>query len=111
MTVASALPLAGTILEVDAGKDARVKSVCMTIVDDEVVEIRLQPGRCPAFIGAPSAWSVDHLQAPRAKSARRIAGAEQKVAVCGHSRLDDGSSLPGVLPKRPAVRRRDACGA
>ena len=57
VAVASALPLALAVLEIDAREDAAVEAVGMPLVDDEVVEIRLQPARCPALLDGPSAGS------------------------------------------------------
>src|SRR5262249_33884778 len=42
VAVASALPLALAVLEVDAREDVAVEAVGMTLVNDEVVEVGLQ---------------------------------------------------------------------
>ena len=50
MAVASALPLARAVLDVDAGEDTAVEAEGMAVVNDEIVEIGLQPDRCPALL-------------------------------------------------------------
>ena len=55
VAVASAFPLALAVLEVNARKDGAVESESIAIVNDEVVEVGLQPGRCPALFDGPSA--------------------------------------------------------
>src|SRR6266404_1280447 len=58
VAVASAFPRALAVLEIDAREDAAVKAEGMTIVNDEVVEVGLQPDRAPALFDGPSAGSV-----------------------------------------------------
>ena len=108
VAIASALPLALAVLEVDARKDTSVEPEGMALVNDEVVEVRLQPVRRPAFFGGPSARSVRDRNAARAGSSGHAAGADQDVAVRGQSRLHDGDAWPRVLPKVRAVGERDA---
>jgi hypothetical protein len=48
VAVPSALPPAIAILEVDAREDAAVEAEGMALVDDEVIEVGLQPGRAPS---------------------------------------------------------------
>ena len=43
LAIASALPCARAVLEVDGRENAAVEAERVTLVDDEVVEIRLQP--------------------------------------------------------------------
>src|SRR6266404_1966015 len=43
VAVTPALPLARAVLEIDAREDAAVKAKGMTLVNDEIVEVRLQP--------------------------------------------------------------------
>ena len=70
MAVASALPLALAVLEVDASEDAAVESVGMAVVNDEVIEVRLQPGGGPALLGGPSASSLRDREAARSRWCR-----------------------------------------
>ncbi|MBI3679171.1 MAG: response regulator transcription factor, partial [Acidobacteria bacterium] len=58
LAVASALPLALAVLEVDAREYGAVEAEGMAIVNDEVVEVGLQPFRRPALFDGPSAGSV-----------------------------------------------------
>src|SRR5438034_9434293 len=58
VAVSSALPFALAILEVDARQNAAIEAEGMALVNDEVVEIRLQPDRCPELFSGPSARSV-----------------------------------------------------
>ena len=66
MAVASALPLALAVLEVDAREDAAVEAEGMALVNDEVVEVRLQPARRPALLDGPSGRSVRDRDAAHA---------------------------------------------
>ena len=70
MAVASALPLALAVLEVDAREDAAVEAEGMALVNDEVVEVGLQPDRRPALFDGPSAGSVRDRDAARAARCR-----------------------------------------
>ena len=81
VAVASALPLALAVLEVDAREDAAVEAEGMALVNDEVVEVRLQPVRRPALFDGPSAGSVRDRDAAHADAAGHAAGADQDVAV------------------------------
>src|SRR5206468_3530755 len=47
VAVASALPFARAVLEIDAREDAAVEAEGEAFVHDEVVEVRLQPARRP----------------------------------------------------------------
>src|SRR2546426_3815053 len=84
VAVASALPRALAVLEIDAREDAAVEAEGMALVNDEVVEIGLQPGRGPALFDGPSAGAVCDRDAARA--ALR-AGDDQDAAVRGQGRL------------------------
>ena len=53
--VAAALPLALAVLDVDARQDAAVEPERMILVDDEVVEVRLEAARRPPFLDVPTA--------------------------------------------------------
>src|SRR5205814_9320089 len=69
VAVASVLPLALAVLQVDARETAAVEAESMAFVDDEVVEVGLQPDRGPALLDGPSAGSVPdrdttHASAP-----------------------------------------------
>src|ERR1039457_615125 len=108
VAVASALPLARAVLEVDARQDAVVEAEGMALVNHEVVEVWLQPFRGPALFDAPSGGSVRHRDAARAASR---SGADQDVAVSGRGRLHDGDEAwPPVLPEQRAVGVRDTGG-
>src|SRR5688500_8066640 len=52
--VASALPLALAVFEVDGREDAAVETEGMAVVNDEVVEVGLQPDGGPALRGGPA---------------------------------------------------------
>src|SRR5438046_7186202 len=93
----SALPLALAVLEVDARKDAAVEPEGITVMNDEVIEVRLQPGRRPHLLGGPSAWSVRHRQAARADSPAHVARGDQDGAVRSQVRLYAGGGRPSVL--------------
>src|SRR3990172_12634598 len=108
VAVASALPLALSVLEVDAGEDAAVEAEGMAFVNDDVVEVGLQPFRGPAFFDVPSAGSVRDRDAARADSPRGVGGAYQEVAVRDEGRLHDAEARPRMLPKERAVGRRVA---
>ena len=54
MSIASALPLASAIFDVDAREDAAIEAECVAIVNDEVVEVWLQSCRCPPLFHDPS---------------------------------------------------------
>ncbi len=46
------------VVETNACEDAAVEAEGMAMVNDEVVEVRLQPIRGPALFGGPSVGSV-----------------------------------------------------
>src|SRR5258706_1314610 len=50
VAVSSTLPFALTVLEVKAREDAAVEAECVTSVNDEVVEVRLQCCRRPTLL-------------------------------------------------------------
>ena len=50
VAVASALPLALAVLEIDAREVAAVEAKSKVLVNDEVVEVRLQPDRRPTLL-------------------------------------------------------------
>src|SRR5207245_401148 len=86
VAVASTLPLALAVLDVDARQDAAIEAEGMAIVHDEVVEVGLQPVRRPALFGRPSAGSVrdrDAAYADSGAAAESGAGADQDVAARG----------------------------
>src|SRR5712692_10187875 len=105
VAVASALPGALAVLEVDAREDAAVEAEGMAIVHDEVVEVGLQPVRGPALFDRPSAGSTRDRDAARTAA---VANAHQYVAVRGQGGLHDGVAWPGVLPEERAVGERNA---
>ena len=109
VAVASALPLALAVLEVDRRENAAVEAEGMPFVHDEVVEGGLQPVRCPALFHAPSAFSVRDRDADRADpTGAGVHGANEDVALGGESRLHDVASGTRVLPELRAVGGRDA---
>src|SRR5262249_19499688 len=55
VAIAAALPLPRAILQVDAGEDAAVEAVGMSVVHDEIVEVGLQPVGGPALLDGPRA--------------------------------------------------------
>ncbi len=77
----------------------------MAAVNDEVVEVGLQPDRGPALFGGPSAGAVRDREAARAALST---GGDQDAAVRGHGRLHDGEAPPRVLPEPLAIGGRDA---
>jgi len=109
VAVAPALPHALAVLQVDTCEDAAVEAEGMAVVNDEVVEVGLQPGRRPALFGGPAAGSAGDRDAAHAGSPGAAQGAHQDVAIRGHGRLHDaGVRRPRVLPEQPAVGRHDA---
>src|SRR5260370_12764145 len=62
--VASALPLARAVLEVDARESAAVEAVGMAPVHDEVVEVETQPVRRPTLAPPPAPAFVPHPSPP-----------------------------------------------
>ena len=106
VAVASALPLALAVLEVDAREDAAVEAEGMAVVNDEVVEVGLQPDRGPALFGGPSAGSVrdrDAAQSPlpaRRRSSGRRHPRSGPAARCG----SPATGTPRAACRRPARR-------
>src|SRR5687768_13576289 len=49
VAVASPLPVALAIGEIDGREDATVEAERMAVMRDEVIEVRLQSSRCPAL--------------------------------------------------------------
>src|SRR5262249_58913815 len=80
----------------------------MAFVNDEVVEVRLQPGRGPALLDAPSSGTVRDRDAADADFGESGAAADQDVAALDHGRLHDAVDIPLVLPEQLAVGRGDA---
>ena len=68
VAIASALPVKVAVLEVDARDAAACESEGMAIVNDEVVEVGVQPVRGPALLDGPSAGSVRDCNASHAVS-------------------------------------------
>src|SRR5689334_5025893 len=58
VAIAATLPLAPAILEVDARQQAPVEAEGVALVNDKIVEIRLQPNGGPALFHRPSSGSV-----------------------------------------------------
>ena len=56
--ITAALPYTSAVSEVDARENAAIEAEGVPIVNDEVVEERLQPIRRPSFLGAPSTRST-----------------------------------------------------
>ncbi len=106
MAVASALPLALAVLEVDARETGAVKAEGMAFVNDEIIEVGPQPGRRPVFFDGPSVRSLRDRNTAHTFS---FAGADQYIAIIGQGRLyDAGFTRPRVLPEQRAVGRRNA---
>src|SRR5262245_52658110 len=81
----------------------------MLFVNDEIVEVRLESGGCPALFGRPACGSVCDREAANAGfKAQSGAAEDQDVAVWDDGRLHDAVSLPRVLPEQLAVGRGDA---
>src|SRR5256885_4924723 len=76
----------------------------MAVVNDKIIEVGLQPVRCPAFLDAPSAGSSRYTDAAHAA---RVTDAHQDVAIRSHRRLYDGRARPLMFPEHRAVRRCD----
>src|SRR5262245_5876876 len=106
--VASALPLALAVREIDARENVSVETVRVALVHDEVVEVRLQTIRRPALFDAPSTGSVLDAETADAEAAAHRNRVDEEVAVRRHRGLHDGAALPRVLPQHFAVARRDA---
>src|SRR5215471_18287452 len=104
VAVASALPLALAVLEVDAREDAAVEAEGMAFVNDEVVEVGLQPVRRPSRFDGPSAGAVCDPDAARAA----VLAGDQDVAVRRQGRLHNSVARPRVLPEPLAVGQGDA---
>src|SRR6266404_6471674 len=86
VAVTSALPLALAVLEVDASENAADEPETMSVVNDEVIEVGLQPDRRPTLLDGPSAGSSRNRETARAAA---VADADQDVAVRGQGRLHD----------------------
>src|SRR5439155_22091815 len=101
VAVASVLPLALAVLQVDAREKAAVEAEGMTFVNDEVVEIGLQSDRGPALFDGPSARSVPDRDTTHADfgAAEPGAAADEDVTVRSHRRLHDAVARPRVLPE------------
>ena len=100
VAVASALPLARAILEIDAREDVAVEAEGMALVNDEVVEVRLQPGRRPALFDIPSAGFLRDRNAAACRRRRSCAIPLTSMSPSPvSSRLNDRrAALPLVLP-------------
>ena len=79
MSVASAFPTALAVGEIDARQDAPVEAERMAFVDDEIVEVRLEPGRRPALLDAPSFGTVGYRDPADARSEERRVGKECRL--------------------------------
>ena len=77
-------------------------------MDDEVVEVGLEPDRGPLLLDGPAARAAPDGEAAQTLA---LAGAHQQVAVRGLGGLHDGVAGPGVLPEHRAVRRVDGEGS
>ena len=55
IAVASTLPLALTVGKIDAREDGAVKTECVALMDDEIVEVGLEASGCPALGYCPLA--------------------------------------------------------
>ncbi len=80
-------------------------------MNDEVVEVGLQPLRHPSLFGSPSARSVCHGETTRPDSSAVASSADEDGTVRDLGRLYHGSAWPRVLPQQRAVGRSKAGGA
>src|SRR5437667_9404186 len=87
------------VLKVNAREDVAVEAEGMTLVNDEVVEVGLQPVRGPALFDGPSALAVRDRKPARAQSAHHAHRVDQNAAIRRESRLDDRTAFPRVLPQ------------
>src|SRR5262249_5089551 len=97
------------ILQVDAGEDAAVEAVGMSVVHDEIVEVGLQPVGGPALLDGPRAWAIAGCMREReTANATALADTHQNVTFHGHIRLHDRIALPWVFPEQCPAGERDA---
>src|SRR5262245_66134336 len=87
--VPSALPLALAVRHVDARENAAVDAERMAVVNDEIIEIWLEAGRCPAFFDCPLPGLQSNRKAADALSPCGGDAVDENVAVCGDGRLHD----------------------
>ena len=79
----------------------------MAFVNDEVVEVGLQPVRRPALFGGPSAGPARHRKPARRHASHHAHRVDQDAAVRCDRGLHDRAAFPRVLPQQLAVRRRN----
>src|SRR5215213_9456191 len=104
VTVSLAFPLELAVLEIDARQRAAIKTVSMSIMNDEIVEPGIQFLRRPALLNGPAAGS---LRDGETSYAATIAHANQNVASRGRDRLHDRNTGPCMFPQQLAVSRPD----
>src|SRR5262245_43777490 len=80
----------------------------MAFVNDEILEVRLQPVRGPAFFDGPPPGPARDRDTAQSDSGESGAAADQDVGARDHVRLHDAVAIPLVLPEQLAVGRVDA---
>src|SRR5262245_65297797 len=79
----------------------------MAVVNDEIVEIRLESVRRPAFVYRPIAGSILDCETAYGPS-HGVDAVDQDIALFGHGRLHDGAARPLVSPQHLTAGRREA---
>src|ERR1700683_1018691 len=105
MAIMAALPIALSVLQVDARQDAAIETEGVALVNYQVVEIRLEPGGCPHFLRRPTCRTLCDRQAPRTHSSAHVTAGNQDAAIRCHRRLQNGRTRPGMRPELFPARR------
>ena len=93
-------------------RDCRAKCVLLSaFVNDEVVEVRLQPVRCPSCFDVPPVRTVRNRKAANAHAAGGGNRIHEHVAVRHQCRLRDRAWRPFMLPEHLTAGRVHADGA
>ena len=108
IAIASALPDALAVFEIDTGENAGVEAVGVAFVNDRVVEVGLERQRGPAGIDGPPVGTANGVDAA---SAFGLRGADENAAAGDESGLDDGQAFPFVGPIWGACCGIEAGGA
>ncbi len=108
IAIAPALPLALAVRQTDAGQNTAIEAEGVVLVNDKVIEVRLQPLGRPALFGGPSVGSVHNPDTARTAFA---AGGEQDVPIRRHGRLYNRVAGPGMLPEQLVIGRADTVQA
>jgi hypothetical protein len=96
VAVAAALPDALTVVEADAGEDPGVEAVGVTLMNDRVVEIRLEGQGGPTRIDRPAVGAPDGVDAA---GTLRLGRGDENAAPGDESGLDNRESFPFVGPE------------